>query len=82
MTHARMNDDCYDAYNHAANCRSLCTDPVHMVEIAKLALDRSWKSWRWSRMRKGEEVGLNVSKTRIRIYMRLIVCRKRWKMIG
>jgi len=32
-TRTRMNDNCHAAYDKAANCITLCTDPVHMVEI-------------------------------------------------
>jgi len=33
-------------------------------------------------MRNGEEVGLNISKTSVRIYMRLIASRRRWKVMA
>jgi len=55
-----MNDDSHAAYDPAANCIMLCTDPVHMVEILKIAYGSSWKSWRMSWMRKAAEVGLNI----------------------
>jgi len=77
-----MNDDCRAAYDYAAHYITLCTDPVHMVEILKIAYGMSWKSRRMSWMRKGEEVGLNISKTSVRIYMRLIAGRKCWNVIG
>jgi len=61
----RLNDDCHTEYNHASNLITLCTDLVHMVEMLKIAYCRSWKSRRMSWMRKGEEVGLNILKTRV-----------------
>jgi len=66
-----MIDDHHAAYNHAANCITLSTDPVHMVEILKIAYGISSKSWGMSWMRKGEEVGLYISKASVRIFMQL-----------
>jgi len=77
-----MNDDYDAAYNHAANYITLCTYLLHMVEILKIAYGRSWKSPRMSWMRKGEAVGVNISKTSIRIYMRFIAGRMRWNVTG
>jgi len=61
-TRTRMNDDRHAAYDHTANCITLCPDLEHMVDILKIAYGRSWKSRRMSSMRTGEEVGLNISK--------------------
>ena len=77
-----MNDNRHTAYDHLSNCITLCTDLVHMVKMMKIAYGRSRKSRRMSWMRKGEDVGLNISKTSVQIYMQLIAGQKRWKMIG
>jgi len=52
-TQTRMNDDRHAEYYQAANCITLCTDLVHMVEILKIAYGRSCKSWILSLMRQG-----------------------------
>jgi len=77
-----MNDNWHGAYNHASNCITLCTDLVHMVQILKIAYGRSWKSRRMSWMRNAEEGGLNISKSRVQIYMWSIAGRKLWNFIG
>jgi len=77
-----MNDDRHAAFVHASNCITLCPDLVHMVEISKIAYGRPWKSQRMSWMMKGEEVGLNISKSSIQIYTRIISGRKRCNVIG
>jgi len=77
-----MNNNCDAGYNHGSYCIPRCTDLVHIVEKLKIAYGRSWKSQRMSWMRKGEEVRLNISKTRVCIFMRLIASRMRWNVIG
>jgi len=77
-----MNDDCHAAYHHASNRINLCTGLVHMVEMWKIASGRSWKLRGMCWMRKGEEVGLNISKTSIQICIGLIAGRKPSIMIG
>ena len=77
-----MNDNLYSAYNHACNCIPRCTDLVHMVEMLKIAYGRSWKSQRLSWMRIGEEVGINISKNSVGMYMGLNAGRNRWNVIG
>jgi len=67
-----MNDNRHAACDHAAKCICVCTDLVRMVENVKIAYGRSWKSPRMSWMRNGDDVGLNISKTSVRIYMPLI----------
>jgi len=64
-----MYDDCHAAYDYDANCITFSTDPEHMVEILKMAYGMSWKSQRISWMRKGEELKLNISRTRVWICM-------------
>jgi len=49
---------------------ALCAILVHMVGFLKIAYGRSWISQRLSWMNRGEEVGLNISKTSVQIYMR------------
>jgi len=46
---------------------SLCAGPVHLVKILKIADGRSWKVQRISQMRKGDDLGLYLSKTSGRI---------------
>jgi len=53
-----MNQYCHAAYDHAENYINLCTDPVHMVEILKIAFGKSWKLQRMGSMRNDVEVGL------------------------
>ena len=77
-----MNDDHHAAYDHAANGITLCADLVHMVEMLKIAYGRSCKSRRMKWMRMGEEVGRHISKTSVQSYMRSIVGRKCWNVIG
>jgi len=77
-----MNDDRHAAYDHGSNFITRCTDLVHIVKMLKIAYGRSLKLWRMSWMRKDEEVGLNISKTSVRIDMRLIAGRKRWNVMG
>jgi len=60
-----MNDDRDATYDHAANCITLCTDLVQLVEILKIAYGRSWKARGMSGIRKGEKAGLNLSKTSV-----------------
>jgi len=77
-----MDDDCHGAYDHAFNFISLCTDLEHMVEILKIAYGRSSNSPRMNWITNGEELGLNISKTSGRIYMRLIAGLNCWNVIG
>ena len=77
-----MNDDRDAAYDDGFNCITRCIDLLHIVEMLKISYGRSWKSRRMSWMRKGEKVGLNISKTSVKIYMRLIASRKRWNVKG
>ena len=77
-----MNDDSHAAFDHAANCLTLCTILVHIVEILNIAYGRSWKSRRMSWIRNGAEIWPNISKTCVQIFMRSITDRKRWKVIG
>ena len=77
-----MNDIRDAAYNHGSNGITCGTDLAHIVEMLTIAYGRSWISWRMSWMRKCEEVGLNISKTSVRIYMQLIAGRQRWNMMG
>jgi len=76
-----MNDDHHAAYEHPSNSITGCTDLVYMVEMLKIGYGRSWISWRMSWMGKGEEVGLNISKTSVRIYMWSIAGQKCWNVI-
>jgi len=76
-----MNELRHAVFNHASNHITPSTDQVHMVEVLKFPYGRLCKPQRISFMRKGEEVGLNISKTRVRIYMRLIACQHCWNVI-
>jgi len=77
-----MNDDRHAAYSHAFNYITLCTALVHMVTMLKIAYGRLRESQRMSWMRKAEEVGLNISNTSVRMYMRIIASKKWWNGIG
>jgi len=68
-TRTCMNDNHYSAFIRASNCTTLHSDLVHMVEILKIAYCMAWKSSRTSLMRKGEEVGLYISKTSGWVYL-------------
>jgi len=71
-----MNDDRDAVYDHGSNCIIRCTDLVPTVKMLKIAHGRSWISRRMSWMRKGEEVGLNIWNSSIRIFMQVIAGRK------
>jgi len=72
-----MNDDCHAAFVHAFNCITLYPDLVHMVEILRIADDRSGKLGEMSWITKGEELVLYISKTCVRVYVQLIAGRER-----
>jgi hypothetical protein len=57
-----MNGRRYPALVHAANCITVHSDLLHMVEIFKIAYGTSWKSRKMGWKRKGQEVGLYMSK--------------------
>ena len=76
------NADRHAAHDHGSNCMTYSTHLVHIVEMSKITHGRSWKSQRVSWMGKGEEVGLHITTTSVRINMRLIASRKHWNVIG
>jgi len=57
-----MNGSRHGALVHAANCITLLLDLLHMVENLKIAYGTSWKSRETSWKKKGQEIGLYVSK--------------------
>jgi hypothetical protein len=58
----RINDSRNAALVHAANCITVRSDLLHMVEILKIAYGTSWKSRKTSWKKKGQEVQLYMFK--------------------
>jgi len=57
-----MNGSRHAALVHAANCITLCSDLLHMVEILKISYGTSWELRKTSWKKKDLEVGLYMSK--------------------
>jgi len=81
-TQTGTTNDRHAAFVYASNCINLRTDVVHMVKTLKIACGRSWKLRRTCGMSRGEDSGLNISTTCVRIYMGLIAGRTGCKVIG
>jgi len=57
-----MNGSRHAASMYAAHCITLPSELLHMVEILKIPFGMSWKSRKTSWKKKGQEVGLYMSK--------------------
>jgi len=57
-----MNGSRHAAFVHAANCITLRSDLLHMVEILEITYGTSSKSWKTSWKKKVQEVKLYMSK--------------------